>query len=486
MSDRGFSTKKACKIHLMGIGGAGMSALAQLLIEKGHVVSGCDMCCSSYLDKMLHQGVPISIGHDVEHLKGKDIDLLVYSSAISPNNPELLYAEKAGIPMAKRAEILSMLFNGNFGIGVAGAHGKTTTSSMTAFVLESAGVSPSVAIGGELCDIGGNAKLGQSDYMVAELDESDGSFELFECSIAIITNIDWDHVDHYPDINSVREGFHRFLANTKKGSTLVLCTADKGMQDFLMRYGVPEERNLVTYGWEEDCNWRASEVCHVPGGGVSFSVSSDGHTLGKIHLQLSGNHNVLNALAACSVALSLGIPFSIVSQALHDFRGAKRRLQKVGSRGNVIIYDDYGHHPREIAATLDALRNIFPGFMINVAFQPHRYSRTAAMYPEFAQALTKGDRIFLLPIYSADESNIWNASSRDIEKSMLEQGYPCTYCDDMGNAKKRILEALGDGNEVILTLGAGDVNLLGPILHKALEEKRVDEHVPPRVLAKTL
>ncbi len=463
-----------------------MSALAQLLIEKGHSISGCDMCCSSYLDKMLHRGVPISIGHDVDHLKGEDVDLLVYSSAISPNNPELLYAEEAGIPMAKRAEILSMLFNGNFGIGVAGAHGKTTTSSMTAFVLESAGVSPSVAIGGELCDIGGNAKLGRSDYMVAELDESDGSFELFQCSIGIITNIDWDHVDHYPDIASVQDGFHRFLANTKEDSTLVLCAADKGVQDFLVRYDIPQGRKLVTYGWEEHCNWRASEISHVPGGGVSFTVSFDGEILGKIHLQLSGSHNVLNALAACSVGVSLGVPFSTVALALRNFRGAKRRLQKIGSRKNVIIYDDYGHHPREVSATLEALRSIFPEFLLNVVFQPHRYSRTAAMYNEFAQALAKGDRVFLLPIYSADESNVWNASSRDIEKSMIAEGHDCIYCDDMGNAKKRILESLGEGNELVLTLGAGDVNLLGPILHRALEEKRMEEDAASQIFAKTL
>ena len=313
-----------------------------------------------------------------------------------------------------------------------------------------------------------------------------GSFELFQCSVGIITNIDWDHVDHYPDIASVQDGFHRFLANTKKESTLVLCVDDKGVQDFLMRYDIPKERNLVTYGWEDHCNWRASEVYHVPGGGVSFTVSFDGEVLGSIHLQLSGKHNVLNALAACSVGISLGVPFSTVAQALHDFRGAKRRLQKIGSRRNVIIYDDYGHHPREISATLEALRSIFPGFLLNIVFQPHRYSRTAAMYNEFAQALAKGDRVFLLPIYSADESNIWNASSKDIEKSMIKDGHNCVYCDDMGNAKKRILESLGEENEVVLTLGAGDVNLLGPILYRALEEKRVEEDADSRVFAKTL
>jgi len=485
VNDRGFFSKKSCKIHLMGIGGAGMSALAQLLIEKGHQVSGCDMSRSSYLDKMLHQGIPISMGHNVDHLEGKDVDLLVYSSAISPNNPELLYAKETGIPMAKRAEILSMLFNGSFGIGVAGAHGKTTTSSMTAFILEFAGVSPSVAIGGELCDIGGNAKLGQSNYMVAELDESDGSFELFQCSIGIITNIDWDHVDHYPDIASVQESFYRFLENTKETSTLILCTADKGVRDFLVRYNMPSGRNMVTYGWEKDCHWHASEVHHISGGGVRFTVNFQGEVLGQIQLQLSGTHNVLNALAACSAAMSLGIPFSTVVRSLYDFKGAKRRLQKVDSLEDILIYDDYGHHPREVSATLEALRNIFPEHRLIVAFQPHRYSRTAAMHEEFAQALAKGDQIFLLPIYSADESNLWQASSRDIEKSMFEKGHPCTYCNGMTEAREKILEILGE-KDLILTLGAGNINLLGPILQKALRENGVGKNAAPRVFAKTL
>ena len=467
----------------MGIGGAGMSALAQLLLEKGHEVSGCDMSCSSYLKKMLHEGIPISMGHDKAHLEGTSVDLLVYSSAISPQNPELLYAKEVGIPIAKRAEILSMLFNNGYGIGVAGAHGKTTTSSMIAFVLESGGVSPSVAIGGELCDIGGNAKLGKSEYMVAELDESDGSFELFQCSIGVITNIDWDHVDHYPDISSVQKSFDRFFKKTKEGSSLILCAADRGIHEFLQSYGMPSQRKILLYGWEEDCHWQALNVRHVSGGGVSFTVRHEGKTLGEIHLQLSGTHNVLNALAACAVGISLDIPFDVVARALHGFRGAKRRLQKVYAQGNILIYDDYGHHPKEIAATLEALRNIFPDFRVLVAFQPHRYSRTAAMSKEFAQALSKGDKVFLLPIYAADESNLWKASSKNIEKFMLESGYDCTYCSDMGEAQEQILRTLGD-RDLILTLGAGNINLLGPILQKALEEEE-RKHATSPVFAKS-
>jgi len=484
VNNRGFLGKKSCKIHLMGIGGAGMSALAQLLLEKGHKVSGCDMSRSSYLEKMLHEGVPIFMGHDKTHLEKEAVDLLVYSSAISPQNPELLYAKETGIPIAKRAEILSMLFNESIGIGVAGAHGKTTTSSMIAFILDFGGISPSVAIGGELCDIGGNAKLGEGNHMVAELDESDGSFELFQCSIGVVTNIDWDHVDHYPDIVSVRKSFCRFLQQTKGKSSIILCAADKGVKDLLDCCKIPEGREVVTYGWDTSCNWQAANVQHIPGGGVLFTVRHEGKALGEIRLRLSGNHNALNALAACAVGISLGIPFDVVAQGLHGFCGAKRRLQKVYSQERVLIYDDYGHHPREIRATLEALRNIFPDRRLLIAFQPHRYSRTAAMYEDFAQALAVGDKVFLLPIYSADESNLWGISSKDIEGSMIQKGYNCTYCNDMEEARERILQSLGT-RDLILTLGAGNVNLLGPILQKFLEEEEARKNAVSPVLAKT-
>ncbi len=460
------SLENVSKVHLVGIGGAGMSALAHLLKGKGFFVSGCDVSRTTYVEKLIDAGVPVSLGHDESHLDLYSPDLVVYSSAIACHNTELQVARARRIPLARRAEILSLFFNCHRGIGIAGTHGKTTTSSMISLVLDAAGRSPTVAIGGELCDIGGNAKLGEGPEMVAELDESDGSFELFNCDVAVVTNVDWDHVDHYPDVESVRTAFVRFLNRVKAGGTVVTCAEDLGALAVAER-SVPER--LITYGWGKSWEWGATEVQHIPGGGVSFSVLHRGVPMGNLSLRLSGDHNVLNALAACAVADLMGIPFDVVRSALGSFRGAKRRMQWVGTTNDIIIYDDYGHHPREVEVTLRAVRQIFPGRILLAIFQPHRYTRTGALYKDFSRVLSLADESFLLPIYPADEEPLEGVSSSLIAEAMAIGGAPCHLCFSMKDAQQKVLSHALPG-DVILTVGAGNVCLLGGLLLHALRE----------------
>ncbi len=457
------------RIHLMGIGGAGMSGLALLLKELGYDVSGCDVNETSYVEKVLQKGIKFTLGHQKAHIDKYQPDLIVYSSAIPSENEELKGAIANGISVAKRAEVLSWLFNSRFGIGVAGTHGKTTTSSMIAMVLEQAGLRPSVAIGGELCDIGVNAKLGDGPYIVAELDESDGSFEEFKPNISVVTNADWDHVDHYPDLESVIAAFRSFINNTKPDGTVILCGEDTGLSRIIARNSL--DPKVITYGFGKTWDWGTFDIKHNQGGGVTFSVCKEGEFVSEFHLSVSGDHNILNALAATVVASELSIPISSVKETLKDFRGAKRRLQYMGHVMDADIYDDYGHHPREVAATLNTLDQMFPDRRHVVVFQPHRYTRTMAMYKEFSDVLSMADRLVLTPIYSADEAPIDGVSSVMISNHLLENGYnKCKLCSDLEEAVDIIGEELRE-NDILLTIGAGNVSEVGIQLLDRLGER---------------
>jgi len=293
----------------MGIGGAGMSGLALLLKELGYEVSGCDVNRTSYVDRVIEKGIDFVIDHEMGHLDAYSPDLLIYSSAIPDQNEELQEAFRRDIIVAKRADVLSWLFNSKKGIGIAGTHGKTTTSSMIAMILEQAGLEPTVAIGGELCDIGVNAKLGSGPYMVAELDESDGSFEGFAPEITIVTNADWDHVDHYPDITSVLNAYQRFMAKTKDGGTAIVCGEDSGIRKLYPL--ISSVTTTETYGFGTGWDWGACNLVHLEGGGVLFSVYHQGKEICEMKLSISGDHNILNSLAAIVVARRLNIPFSL-------------------------------------------------------------------------------------------------------------------------------------------------------------------------------
>ncbi|KUL04327.1 MAG: UDP-N-acetylmuramate--L-alanine ligase [Synergistales bacterium 54_9] len=451
----------------MGIGGAGMSGLALLLRQMGFDVSGCDVAHSCYIDKLNTAGIQFRIGHSREHIEEFHPDALVCSSAIPSGNAEILFAMKNGVPVFKRAEVLSWIFNRRIGIGISGTHGKTTTSSMVGCVFESVGLEPTVAIGGELCDIGGNAKLGRGQHMIAELDESDGSFELFKSHVAVVTNADWDHVDYYPSLHSVLSAYERFLDNRAKGGKAIVCGEDKGLTALLEK-GI--EGEVITYGWGSSWDWGAHEVVHKPGGGINFKVLHRGREIGPVTLQVSGDHNVLNALAACVVASCFFIPFEKTAEALQTFRGAKRRMQHMGKISNIDVFDDYGHHPKEVAATLTALRKMFPGRRLMTVFQPHRFTRTAAMYREFADVLTLADEIFLMPIYPADEMPIEGIDSNLIGDLMNQKGLRnFRLCSGSDEVVAQVCEFIKDG-DVITTIGAGDVFTVGEKVIQQLQK----------------
>ena len=459
---------KTTSIHLMGIGGAGMSGLAILLNQIGAKVSGCDILTTSYMKELKKNNVPIAMPHDAKHIDEFMPDILVYSSAIPTDHPEILKAWQNGISVARRAEVLSLIFNARRGVGVAGTHGKTTTSSMISLIAEMSGADPTIAIGGEISDIGTNAKLGRSDYMVAELDESDRSFVYFHPEIAIITNIDWDHRDHYMTFKSVTDAFAEFLSNIKENGKVILCMEDAGINTLRTEYGIDKE--FVTYGWGTGWDWGATEVVHNVGGGASYTLNHKGKPVGRINLAVSGEHNVLNSLAACAASVDMGVSLEDIKKALAIFSGAKRRLQKTGVVGDILIYDDYGHHPNEIYATLSTVRKIFPARRLVAVFQPHRFSRTAALYKEFAEALSFADRAFILPIYGSDEMPIEGVSSKLIFDAASEDTRShYELSGDFDDLVKSVCQTARNG-DIILTVGAGSVGALGRKIYDTLKE----------------
>lgn len=459
---------KTKSIHLMGIGGAGMSGLAILLNQIGAKVSGCDILTTSYMKELKKNNVPIAMPHDAKHIDEFMPDILVYSSAIPADHPEILKAWQNGISVARRAEVLSLIFNARRGVGVAGTHGKTTTSSMISLIAEMSGADPTIAIGGEISDIGTNAKLGRSDYMVAELDESDRSFVYFHPEIAIVTNIDWDHRDHYMTFKSVTDAFAEFLSNIKENGKVILCMEDAGINTLRTEYGIDKE--FVTYGWGTGWDWGATEVVHNVGGGASYTLNHKGKPVGRINLAVSGEHNVLNSLAACAASVDMGVSLEDIKKALAIFSGAKRRLQKTGVVGDILIYDDYGHHPNEIYATLSTVRKIFPARRLVAVFQPHRFSRTAALYKEFAEALSFADRAFILPIYGSDEMPIEGVSSKLIFDAASEDTRShYELSGDFDDLVKSVCQTARNG-DIILTVGAGSVGALGRKIYDTLKE----------------
>lgn len=437
-----------------------MSSLARLLLPACGV-SGCDLERGTRVEKLEALGVRCALGHSPEHLERFDPQLVIYSSAVAGDCEELAAARRKGIRTVGRGEALSWLFNEARGIGVAGTHGKTTTSSMIGLVLERAGLSPTIYVGAEVQDIGTNARLGEGPLFVAELDESDGSFEFFHPSLAVVTNIDWDHVDHFRSQEDVVDAFVRFAKGMKAGAPLVACAEDEGVQAML---GVLSKAGMqgpvLRYGWGRAWEWGAYDLRHKAGGGVSFTVSRRGEELGRLDVSVSGEHNVLNALAALAASDAFGVPFDAASGTLEAFRGAKRRLQTLGARHGVLVVDDYAHHPAEIAASLAAMKKVYPGRRLVVVFQPHRYSRTAAFLDPLADVLGEADLVFLLPVYGAGEAPIPAASSQSIRDRMRPDDPPCRVCVDEGEALEMLDSCTREG-DVLLTLGAGSVSRLG-------------------------
>jgi UDP-N-acetylmuramate--alanine ligase len=440
------------RIHFIGIGGAGMSGIAEVLLTMGYQVSGSDLRTGDVTDRLVRLGGRVFPGHHPANVAGAQV--VVYSSAVRSENPELMAAREAGIPVIGRAEMLAELMRMKYGVAVGGSHGKTTTTSMVAAVLARGGLDPTIVVGGRLHALGTNARLGHGQFLVAEADESDGSFLRLNPAVAVITNIDREHLDHYSGIEEVRQAFVYFANRVPFYGVTMLCVDDPHVREILPRV----TKRTLLYGTREEAEVRATRVELVPHGS-RFTVRSTGRDLGALELQLPGAHNVLNALAAVAVGLELEVAFEHVAEALAGFRGVSRRFETRGTAGGVRVIDDYGHHPTEIAATLAAARGL--GGRTLVLFQPHRYTRTATLREEFGACFGEADHVWVLDVYAAGETPITGVTGRTVVESAEARGARhVEYAPDPAAAAAAIAAAARPG-DTILTLGAGDVWRLG-------------------------
>ncbi|HKQ58400.1 MAG TPA: UDP-N-acetylmuramate--L-alanine ligase, partial [Candidatus Eisenbacteria bacterium] len=401
------------RIHFIGIGGAGMSGLAEVLLTMGYPVSGSDLKASDVTERIVRQGGRVFVGHAASNVEGAQV--VVYSTAVPEDNPELRAARASQVPVIARAEMLAELMRMKYGVAVGGAHGKTTTTSLVAAVLGRGGLDPTIVVGGRLRALGANARLGHGEFLVAEADESDGSFLKLSPAIAIITNIDREHLDHYADMDDIRRAFLDFANRVPFYGVSVVCVDDPEVRGILPQIA----KRTILYGTRPEAGVRAEQVELKPGGS-RFGVVAHGMRLGTVELQLPGSHNVLNALAAVAVGLEVEVGFAHIAEALATFPGVARRFETRGLASGVRVVDDYGHHPTEVAATLAAARGL--GGRVLVLFQPHRYSRTAALRREFGGCFGEADRVWVLDIYAAGEAPIPGISARTLVESAREQG----------------------------------------------------------------
>ncbi|HEY3488506.1 MAG TPA: UDP-N-acetylmuramate--L-alanine ligase [Candidatus Deferrimicrobiaceae bacterium] len=450
--------RKGLRIHFVGIGGIGMSGIAELLLNLEYRVSGSDLKKSETTDRLEKLGATVLIGHAAENVPA-DGHVVVISSAVKSDNPEVREAYRRKIPVIPRAEMLAELMRMKYGIAIAGTHGKTTTTSMVATVLASAGWDPTAVVGGKLNSLGSNAKLGQGDFLVAEADESDGSFLKLSPTVAVVTNIDPEHLDFYSGIGQIKETFLSFINKVPFYGFSVLCVDHPNVQDLLPSV----EKTFVTYGFSAHADYRAEGV--VPGGmGNRFRIVCRGELLGEVLLNAPGRHNVSNALAAAAVAAELGVPFDDIRKGLADYRGVARRFQVKGERDGATIIDDYGHHPAEIRATLAAAREVWPDRRIVVGFQPHRYSRTQALFRDFLSAFNDANDLFVFDVYPAGEQPIEGATGERLCEAIREHGHKAArYLGKATLATEEIAGVLRPG-DIFLTMGAGDVWKLGESL----------------------
>ncbi len=436
------------KMHFIGIGGIGMSGIAEILVNLGYEVSGSDLKDSEQTKRLESMGVKVCIGHFPSNIQNYHV--VITSSAIDHTNPEIIEAQKRKIPIIHRSEMLAELVRLKHGIGIAGTHGKTTTSSMLASVLNDAGINPTAIIGGKVLNFGSNARAGEGKYIVFEADESDGTFLNLLPSIGIVTNIDADHLDYYKYFEGLKDAFLSYINHIPFYGYSVLCIDDTVIREMLSKI----ERPYYTYGFSEDADFTAYDVKR-DNGFTCFSCSYKGNKVGDFRLSLLGNHNVSNALAVIAVALELGVSYEALRNGLENFRGVGRRLEKIGEKKGICFYDDYGHHPTEIKATLAALKNL--NRRIVVIFQPHRYSRTRLLAEEFGQSFVNADEVFFTEIYPAGEEPVTGVSSDLINKAMIKhEGREAVIIEKFEDIPFAVKPHLQQG-DIVLTLGAGDV-----------------------------
>lgn len=438
-------------IHFIGIGGYGMSAIARVMLDMGYRISGSDMIRKELTDKLEQKGARIFIGHHPEHIKGAD--LVVYSTDIPEDNVELQAAQASRIPLVHRSKMLARLLNEKRGIAVSGAHGKTTTSSMIALVMEKAGIDPTYLIGGEIMDVGSNARSGKGEYVVAEADESDGSFLQYYPEIAVVTNIEPDHLENYDgSFENLKKAYRQFLQQVKPGGMAVVCIDDPHLSKLLDEFS---ELNIVSYGMDRDADYQAVNIS-LEDRAVSFEVQHGEQILGTLQLSIPGRHNVYNALAATIVCLKAGIPFEEIKKHLPLFRGAKRRFQVMGEAKGILVIDDYAHHPTEIIATIDAAKST--GRRILAVFQPQRYTRTFFLLDAFSRAFGEADEVIITDIYSpAGEKQIEGVNARRLAELIREKSNPRTnYKPTKDEVFEYLTEQVKPG-DLVLTMGAGDI-----------------------------
>ena len=454
--------KRYQHIHFVGIGGAGMSGIAEILLNLGYRVTGSDLRRNDAVERLEQLGAKVSVGHEASHVEGAHV--VVYSSAVSRDNIEVQVARQRQVPTIPRAEMLAELMRLKYGIAVAGTHGKTTTTSMIGAVLAEGRYDPTIVVGGRVTNLGSNARLGQGDYLVAEADESDGSFLKLAPTIAVVTTIDAEHLDHYGTLEAIREAFLRFVNKVPFYGSAVLCLDQPNIQMLIPQL----EKRIITYGLESAADLVARRL-HGSGMTSRFEVFQRGSLLGECTLQVPGHHNVLNALAAIGVGLELEIPFVTVKRALAGFAGVQRRFQIRGRAAGVTVVDDYGHHPAEIRATLAAAKVGFDCRLVTV-FQPHRYTRTHHLRQEFLTAFNQTDVLIVMDIYPAGEAPIPGVTAEDLAEGIRAHGHrDVTY---LGSDRARVVEHLCEvtrPGDLVLTLGAGDVGALGPELLNRLE-----------------
>jgi UDP-N-acetylmuramate--alanine ligase len=459
--------KRYQQIHFVGIGGVGMSGIAEILLNLGYRVTGSDQRRNETVERLEQLGAKVYVGHDASHLEGAHV--VVYSSAVARENVEVQVARQRAIPTIPRAEMLAELMRLKYGIAVAGTHGKTTTTSLVGVVLAEGRYDPTIVVGGRVTNLGSNARLGQGEYLVAEADESDGSFLKLAPTIAVVTTIDAEHLDYYGSLEAIREAFVAFVNKVPFYGSAVLCLDQPNIQMLMPRL----EKRIITYGLESGADLVARRL-HLSGMTSRFEVFQRGSLLGECTLQIPGRHNVLNALAALGVGLDLEIPFVTIQKALAGFTGVQRRFQIRGSARGVTVVDDYGHHPAEIRATLAAAKAGFECRVVTV-FQPHRYTRTQHLRQEFLTAFNQTDVLIVMDVYPAGEAPIPGVTGEDLAEGIRAHGHRnVTY---LGSDRTRLLEHLTEitrPGDLVLTLGAGDVSQLGPELLKRIDADSLD------------
>ena len=444
---------KLKNIHMVGIGGAGMSGIAEVLLNLGYKVSGSDLSDSAVVQRLRSLGANIFKGHQASNLG--DAQVLVKSTAVHYDNPELQQARENAIPIIPRAEMLAELMRLRTGIAIAGTHGKTTTTSLVAAIFDAAGADSTVIIGGRLNTYGANARLGAGKYLLAEADESDGSFLCLFSIMNIITNIDCDHLDHYKDQNEIDDAFVAFMNKVPFYGVNVVCGDDRGVKRVLARVNRP----VVTYGFGAENDIRA-EIISCANKSI-FKVFVKEKLLGEVSLAHPGKHNILNALGAIGLALEAGLPASACLEGLSKFEGVGRRFELKGERNGVVVIDDYGHHPAEIAATLATAKQCYPNQRLIVAFQPHRFTRTQALFGDFCTCFNSIDKLLLTEIYPASESPIPGVSGQSLAQGIRQvSNIDVEYCQNFDAVVAQLSVVLKPG-DVFITLGAGSIYTVG-------------------------